>query len=325
MNMKKRKFVIMITLGLLMSSMILQGCSSEGKEKKVKLGIAYSNTPDSYSYKSTITTANETKAEVVMLDMVKSYDLSYDENNNLIDGYDEHGILNSDKARIIKENTWHNSNIEEVMKDVDCVIVPGGWDISPNLYKNEQAWHGLMSDADYSAQRDVSDYLLISYCLDNDIPVLCICRGMQMLSIVSGAEMIQDIDTYFVQKNLSYSHMHRDIERKDFMSHDVDVLSHDSLLYKICKEDVINGCPSWHHQAVESVDGTDLTVTGTTKTDGIEMIEVVERKDNTFCIGVQYHPEVAVARSVNNEDLNSLMNYDEAMLLFNALVDAVNK
>lgn len=128
----------MVTLGLLMSSMILQGCSSEGKEKKVRLGIAYSNTPNSYSYKSTITTANETKAEVVMLDMVKSYDLSYDENNNLVDGFDEHGILNSDKAKIIKENTWHNSNIEEVMKDVDCVIVPGGWDISPSLYKNEQ-------------------------------------------------------------------------------------------------------------------------------------------------------------------------------------------
>ncbi|MBQ1890499.1 MAG: gamma-glutamyl-gamma-aminobutyrate hydrolase family protein, partial [Selenomonas sp.] len=48
----------------------------------------------------------------------------------------------------------------------------------------------------YSAERDVSDYLLMSYCLEKDVPVLAICRGMQMLSVVSGADIIQDIPTY---------------------------------------------------------------------------------------------------------------------------------
>lgn len=63
-------------------------------------------------------------------------------------------------------------------------------------------------ERDYNAERDISDYLTMAYCLDNDIPVMGFCRGMQMLSVVSGAEVIQDVPAYFAELGLEYNDEH---------------------------------------------------------------------------------------------------------------------
>ena len=109
---------------------------SEASGKPVSVGIAWSNVPDSYSYTSTIIAVKEAGATPVILDMVKSYDLNYDKKGNLIDSKDEHGILTSRAAKLVKCNQWQNSNAAAVMKGIDCIIFPGGWDISPTLYYN---------------------------------------------------------------------------------------------------------------------------------------------------------------------------------------------
>ncbi|MBR4314897.1 MAG: gamma-glutamyl-gamma-aminobutyrate hydrolase family protein, partial [Lachnospiraceae bacterium] len=257
-----------------------------------------------------------------ILEQVKSADLKYDENNKIIDATDENGILTLNAAKQIKINTWQNSNVKEVMKGVDCVVFPGGVDICPTLYYNEEEWHGILDDSEYSTERDVSDYLLLSYCLENDIPMLCICRGMQMLSVVSGADMIQDISTWYTNQGLQYQLLHRDIDKNDFMPHSVTVSSKESLLYQIYGEDIIDKVPSWHHQAVESIDNTRLVVTAYTDTDGYKIIEGVERPDKRFCIGVQFHPEVAARKILDKEqDAEKYMEYDKAIILFKALLE----
>ena len=141
-------------------------------------------------------------AEPVVLDMVQSTDLEYDDSGLLTGSKDEHGILKSTAAKQVKLNRWQHSNAEEILSGFDCIVFPGGSDISPTLYYKEQGWHGIEGDTDYSAERDVSDYLLMTYCLDEDIPMLCICRGMQMLAVVSGADMIQDVGQYLEKKGL---------------------------------------------------------------------------------------------------------------------------
>ena len=307
--------------------MLLLCACAGGKEQDTDthLAIAWSNVPDSESYQSTIVAARETGADVVLLEMVRSADLLYDEEGLLQDAKDEHGILRSDAAGLVKSRTWRNSNVEEVMKDIDCLILPGGWDISPSLYRIEQPWHGIKEDGEYCAERDVSDYLLLSYCLDKDIPVYCICRGMQMLGVVSGAEMIQDIGNYFQEKGIEYTDMHRDPDRKAFLAHDVEILSHDSLIYETTGKDKLERCPSWHHQMVGDVSGTELTVTATTETNGVAVIEAVERKDKHFCIGVQFHPEIAVRKHVEKaDDADTFMDYETAMSGFRALVKQGN-
>lgn len=70
-----------------------------------------------------------------------------------------------------------------------------------------------------------------------------------------------------------------------------------------------------------SVEGTPLKVTAVTNTNGIDIIEAVERTDKPFFIGVQYHPEVAVAKHSNGAaDASRFMSYDSALCYFSALV-----
>lgn len=320
---KKSKIVKSITLLFcIIVFNLIYACSNKVYKSSQNIYVAWSNAKDSYSFISTIKTIEAVGAKPVVLKQVKSADLQYDENSKIIDATDENGILTKAAAKQIKINTWQNSNVKDVMKGVDCIVFPGGVDICPTLYYDEEEWHGIIDDCDYSAERDVSDYLLLSYCLENDIPMLCICRGMQMLSVVSGADMIQDISTWYTNQGLQYQLLHRDIDKNDFMPHSVTVSSKESLLYQIYGKDIIDKVPSWHHQAVKSVDNTRLVVTAYTDTDGYKIIEAVERPDKKFCVGVQFHPEVAVRKVLDKEiDAEKFMEYDKAIILFKALLE----
>ncbi len=322
-NCYKKNFALFFLTVIIALS--LSSCKNIVKTVRTKsdinLAIAWTNTPHSVSYESTIIAAKETGANVILLDMVESYDLSY-KDGSLTSGKDQRGMLTSEAAKLVKCNKALNSNVAEVMKDIDCVIFPGGWDISPTLYYDEEEWHGIESDGDYCAERDVSDYLLISYCLEKNIPIYCICRGMQMLAVVSGAKIVQDIEGYYEGKGLDYDNSHRDKNKKIFASHDVEVISKDSLLYKTTVRTLLEKCPSWHHQMVEDVSGTRLTVTAVAANSSLPAIEAIERKDQSFCLGVQYHPEIAVSKVKENaEDANLYMDADLAMTGFNALVE----
>ena len=85
--------------------------------------------------------------------------------------------------------------------------------------------------------------------------------------------------------------------------HDVDVTEKNSILYRIAGAATVRRVPSWHHQMVGSVEGTRLKITGVTVTDGIGVIEAVERPDKTFVLGLQYHPEVEAVRGEDDISL----------------------
>ena len=108
------------------------------------------------------------------------------------------------------------------------------------------------------------------------------------------------------------------------MSHDVVVNDKNSILYKAVEADLIKGCPSWHHQAIGSLEGTNAIVTATTTADGVEIVEALERTDARFVVGVQYHPEVVLYKqSKGEENLSRYMSRDEALLYFYALKEAI--
>ena len=321
---KKLTSVILIPLLVIV---FLSGCvTPNNNDNKPKVAIAWTNRQDAYSIQCLFKAVEAAGAKPVVLDMVRSFDLEYDDSGMIVGNKDEHGILTPEAAKLVKVNTWQNSNVKDVIKDYDCIIFPGGTDLCPTLYYNDQPWHGIEGDTDYSAERDVSDYLLMSYCLEENMPILAICRGMQLLSVVSGADMIGDVGQYMEGQGITYTNVHRDPNKKIFASHDVNVLSHESLLYKIAGEDVISNVPSWHHQIVGNVNGTRLVVTAITMTDGIPIIEGVERTDKDFVIGVQFHPEVAVAKVIDNEeDAGNFMSYDKAISYFKILIEQTQR
>mgnify|MGYP005654618943 FL=1 len=130
---------------------------------------------------------------------------------------------------------------------------------------------------EFYPEQDYSEMGLIERALERDMPLLGICRGMQILSVAHGGRMHQHLDTTPGHEG------HGGFFGKS-TEHGV-VLEGDSQLASIMGDSFIVN--SLHHQGVS--DSGSLDVSARADHDGL--IEGVERKDKKFCIGVQWHPE----------------------------------
>ena len=313
---------------LLLLVFLFVQCNNKRAQEPVRIGIAWRSVADSTSYGIVSRAIEEAGGVPVILDQVKEYALEY-EGYKLSDDYlDENDVLIQEYANLVKkepQNGFSNCNAAEVVVDVDAVVFTGGQDIAPTLFRVPEPWHGLEEEKNYNATRDISEYLTMAYCLDQDIPLLGLCRGMQMLGVVSGASLIQDIPVYYAQKGLSYHFDHRQPAvpgiRRDYKPHDVVVLTHDSWMYKIAQADTIHNVPSWHHQSVGPLDSTALKLTASFLDEGMEIHEGLERTDQHFAVGVQFHPEVAVNKHMEGADnASDYMDYESALAYFRVLV-----
>ena len=327
--MKKAVCFFLTVLLLLGASLIPASAEVTAFPGTPVVGIAWRADTDSEFFTNICRAVEEAGGQWVLLDQVRSADLSYDEAGKLTDCVTPLGSLDEVGAKKVRLNTWHDSNAAEAVGAVSIVLFTGGEDISSTLFYQPEPWHGIVAEIDYNAERDVSDYLTMAYCLDNDIPVMGFCRGMQMLSVISGAEMMQDVPAYFAENGLAYGYEHRNQKAtpdsyRDYAPHEVQVEA-GSLLYGIVGKATLTGCPSWHHQAVRNVDNTRLAVTGWTDTNGIRMIEAVERTDKAFAVGLQFHPEAALVKNLENaENKDSFMDYDTALNIFRYIVQELS-
>ena len=299
-------------------------------ETGIRIGVAWRADTDSEFYTNICRAIEEAGGEAVLLEQVIDRDLPYTDGMIAAEGITENDYLTLEYADIVKENTYHNSNAEEIFNNanVNSVIFTGGEDISPTLTAVSADWHHIEEEKDYNATRDVSDYLLMTYCIDKDIPVMGFCRGMQMLAVVSGASMIQDIPAFYTEQGLTYSYEHRNEKAsadsyRDYAPHDVSIVSKDSVIYDIFGTDTVKNVPSWHHQAVLSVEGTPLAVTAVADTEGYAIIEAIERTDKSLIMGFQFHPEAAIVKYLEHaENADNFMNYDTAVLVFSYLMES---
>ena len=329
--MKKYTYII-YAVALICGWVLFSSCSNSDNavgqnDTPVRIGIAWRGDSTSISYTSALQSVREAGGIPVPLPLLKSPFMEYEGDELLPQYTDEHGVVLQEYVDKVKTNPIAGQDIASLLATLDGLVFTGGADISPTFYKAPEPFHGIEAEGKCDGRRDVSDYILMRWCLDQEptLPVLCICRGMQMLSVVSGAKMIQDLRTYFEAQGLQYADEHRTEPTaehgRDFAVHDVTVTDPKSLLRQIVGSETVSSVPSWHHQAVLSVDGTSLNVTAVTKTGGIDIIEAVERKDKPFFIGLQNHPEVAVAKHANGAaDASRFMDYESDLCYFRALI-----
>ena len=290
------------------------------------IGIAWVADTDYEPYTYVVRAIEEAGGRTIMLPQVRSYDLQYDDDGILMEGVADTGELTDEAGKLIKCNSWLNSNAPDAVMGVQTVIFVGGDDVSPSLFYSPKGSFDEEDVIGYSPERDVSDYLLMSCCLDNDIPFMGICRGEQMLAAVSGAENIPDIPEYFREQDVEYGYEHRNRAKtpgayRDYVPHSVSV-EKDSILYDMVGTDTVEGCPSWHHSGVENTDNTRLRVTGETDTNGITIIEAVERTDKMFAMGIQFHPEAAIVKHLDGgSNAGTFMDYDTALGIFRYIVE----
>ena len=297
----------------------------------MKIAIAWRADTDNEFCTNVVEAFRLAGVNVTVLPQVKASYIDYEGSSVSTNQLDADGIgyLSNDAGLLVRAKAYDGSNVAEVLCDVDGVLFTGGEDISPSLYAVHEDWHHIEAEIDYNAARDVSDYLTMAYCLDHDIPILGFCRGSQMLGVVSGAAMIQDLPVWFASQNLDYNYEHRREKSegetyRDYTPHDVK-LTGDSHLAKMFGTTTLTAVPSWHHQAILSVDGTQLSVTATTSVSGIETIEGIERKDKRCAVAVQFHPEAAIVKhlgkGVNNANASQFMSYETAMPLFRSFIE----
>jgi putative glutamine amidotransferase len=168
----------------------------------------------------------------------------------------------------------------EVVRSVDGVLLAGGGDVLPSLYGEQP--HATFDAAEPG--RDAYELELARCAAEANLPLLAICRGIQVLNVARGGTLVQHIPD---QLRDSLNHTLRDPPFA--MAHDIWV-SEGSLLERVLSERLEGDTlpvNSRHHQAVKDV-GQGLVVTATAP-DGV--IEAVEDPSQHFCLGVQWHPE----------------------------------
>ncbi len=176
--------------------------------------------------------------------------------------------------------TTDKEQLEAVLATVDGIIMTGGEDIDPLKYYGEEP---VRAQGEIVPYRDEFDCMLIKMAVEKGLPLLGICRGEQLLNVVFGGTLYQDIPS---QAKDSYV-KHRQQAPSSYGTHSISI-EKGSILNKVLGTEraVVN---SFHHQAVKDpAPGFKVIARAA---DGI--IEGIQMNEKVF--GLQFHPEGFVA------------------------------
>lgn len=173
------------------------------------------------------------------------------------------------------------------------LVLMGGTDVNPKLYGETAAAETDAPDD----QRDEVELALLTEALDKNMPVLAICRGMQLLNVALGGTLIQ---------HLASVRHDPEFEDRSKPAHQVEVRP-DSLLFKSVGVQYLP-VNSRHHQAVSKI-GKGLRVSGRDAETGT--VEAIEHDERRFVLAVQWHPE------------DQVVNQPVQRQLFQSFVDAL--
>ncbi|NBW84951.1 MAG: gamma-glutamyl-gamma-aminobutyrate hydrolase family protein, partial [Proteobacteria bacterium] len=130
--------------------------------------------------------------------------------------------------------------------------------------------------------RDTLEFYIIEYAIQNQMPILGICRGMQMMNVATGGSLIVDIPSE-VKNHLD----HQNGLPED--SYHRVMIEKSSLLNSLLEsnEEIVN---SNHHQSVDKL-GKNLVISAKTSDGVVEAIEWKDKENMAWFLGVQWHPE----------------------------------
>ncbi|MEJ7684784.1 MAG: gamma-glutamyl-gamma-aminobutyrate hydrolase family protein [Segetibacter sp.] len=212
--------------------------------------------------------------------MKKKIGISYTETNfqNYLNWFNKQDI--KDDIELI-ELSFLKNNTNDIYK-CDGFILTGGVDVHPSLYGGNLEYENKPKA--FEPERDEFEEKIYKYSQENKKPLLGICRGLQLVNVLQGGQLIQDLDT---DRNIKHCRI-EETDGKHDIRIDKNTLLHDIAL---CDSGNIN---SAHHQAIDpDAIGDNLIVNAYDDCEE-ELIEGIEFKDKTnkaFMLCVQWHPE----------------------------------
>ncbi len=178
-----------------------------------------------------------------------------------------------------------NQDIIKKLQKISGLLIPGGFDIHPSRYG--EAEYKYLESVD--KKLDELEFFVLAYAQKHKMPVLGICRGCQMLNVLYGGSLYQDIPTQFKSDK-------KVIHRKSLnlyvythampCYHEINIFKN-SRLRTIMENDTIS-VNSYHHQAVKKL--ALGFIINARSLDG--SVEGIEHTGETFIVGTQFHPEM---------------------------------
>jgi putative glutamine amidotransferase len=166
---------------------------------------------------------------------------------------------------------------DEMLERIDGLMLAGGADVDPSSYgaeRHPETKHTV-------PERDRCEISLVRGAYERDIPVLGICRGMQLLNVALGGTLRQHLPDVV-------GHEEHRRNPGSFENSDHDVILEEGSLAERAARERIHGTKSHHHQGVDEI-GEGLVVTGVSTLD--DLPEAIEAPSRRFVLGVQWHPE----------------------------------
>ena len=174
----------------------------------------------------------------------------------------------------------------QTLGSIDGLILTGGNDVNPRLYGQDPD----LSLGEVSVKRDLVEKSVLKKAISEfNFPILAICRGCQLMNVVLGGSLHQDVNRsgLTTQPHFLSSYPIEEV------SHDISVAK-GSKLHSIIGQDNV-GVNSFHHQALDRL-GDGLKISAESKD---KVIEAVELEGDRFVVGVQWHPEMMINGTVS--------------------------
>lgn len=187
---------------------------------------------------------------------------------------------------IIPLLTGDTDTLRAIYDRLDGIFLCGGIDIDPSQYGEERHPSCDKPDPD----RDWTELTLLRWALEDGLPVFGVCRGIQALNVAAGGRLYQHVPEQYDHGIKHNCFPPEPPYTRDYLAHDVEV-DPATLLGRVLGERTVR-VNSMHHQAVKTLaPGFRASVVAP---DGL--IEGIERSDDRFMVGVQWHPEELVER-----------------------------
>lgn len=169
------------------------------------------------------------------------------------------------------------SELQELLPRLDGILLSGGIDMQSSLYGLQP--HPAEDEPD--PRLDEFEMTIASWALEEDLPVLGVCRGMQIINVLQGGTLYQDIAS---QCPGALNHCRRDLPRTE-LTHVVTVAVGSRMERILGKRQV--SVNSLHHQAIKDP-GRGISISGRADDGLAEFMEMPEKR---FVLGIQGHPE----------------------------------
>ncbi len=207
-----------------------------------------------------------------------------------------HAVQQAGGVPVLLPPQLSKASLERLVRGLDALLLTGGGDVDPATFG--EAPHPTLYEV--APARDALETQVTLIALEKKTPLLAICRGIQVLNVVLGGSLHQDVAT---EPGTQIQHSQK--EAREQTTHKVTVTPRSRLGRVLGAEDLeVN---SFHHQVIKSL-GRGLVPVAWAPDKLVEGVELDD--DSQFVLGVQWHPEHLVGNS------------EPARRLFSALVTA---